>query len=115
MSEREVETPLRATVADARVAPIPPGRRSAELMRHGSFELRWYAPVGRDPQEPHDRDELYLVASGRGTFVRDGDRVPFGPGDCLFVPAGRVHRFEDFTADLGVWVVFWGPTGGERP
>jgi hypothetical protein len=32
-------------------------------------------------------------------------RVPFGPGDLLFVAAGTEHRFEDFTEDLGVWVV----------
>ena len=30
------------------------------------------------------------------------------PGDLLFVPAGLVHRFEDY-AELGVWVVFYGP------
>ncbi len=37
----------------------------------------------------------------------------FGPGDLLFVPAGVVHRFEEFTDDLVVWVVFYGPPGGE--
>jgi hypothetical protein len=30
------------------------------------------------------------------------------------VPAGVVHRFEEFTEDLVVWVVFYGPEGGER-
>lgn len=37
------------------------------------------------------------------------------PGDFLFVPAGVEHRFEEFTDDLAVWVVFYGPDGGERP
>jgi mannose-6-phosphate isomerase-like protein (cupin superfamily) len=40
-------------------------------------------------------------------------RFSFEPGDALFVPAGAVHRFEDFSDDLAVWVVFWGPPGGE--
>ena len=40
-------------------------------------------------------------------------RADFGPGDVLFVPAGVTHRFENFTADLTVWVVFYGPEGGE--
>jgi hypothetical protein len=31
------------------------------------------------------------------------------------VPAGVVHRFEDFSDDLAVWVVFYGPEGGEIP
>jgi hypothetical protein len=31
------------------------------------------------------------------------------------VPAGTVHRFEDFSDDLTVWVIFYGPQGGELP
>ena len=30
-----------------------------------------------------------------------------------FVAAGVVHRFEEFTEDFGVWVMFYGPEGGE--
>lgn len=33
----------------------------------------------------------------------------------FFVAAGTGHRFEDFTGDLAVWVVFYGPPGGEVP
>jgi hypothetical protein len=36
-------------------------------------------------------------------------------GDLLFVAAGAEHRFEDFTDDLAVWVVFYGPCGGKVP
>ena len=39
--------------------------------------------------------------------------MPFGPGDCLFAAAGEVHRFEQFSDDLAVWVFFYGPEGGE--
>jgi hypothetical protein len=31
----------------------------------------------------------------------------------MFVAAGVEHRFEDFTDDLAVWVMFYGPEGGE--
>ena len=65
-------------------------------------------------QEPHDRDEIYMVASGQGTFVRGEERVAFRANDMLFVPARMQHRFEDFSADFATWVVFWGPQGGER-
>ena len=27
--------------------------------------------------------------------------------------AGTAHRFENFTDDLAVWVLFYGPEGGE--
>jgi mannose-6-phosphate isomerase-like protein (cupin superfamily) len=106
--------PLHATLEQARQAPIPPGFRSAELMRHGSMTLRWYAPAGGDPQTPHEQDEIYIVASGRGTFFCAGRRAAFGPGDALFAPAGAEHRFEAFSADFGTWVVFYGPKGGEH-
>jgi hypothetical protein len=33
----------------------------------------------------------------------------------LFVPAGQIHRFENFSSDFAVWVVFYGPEGGEPP
>jgi mannose-6-phosphate isomerase-like protein (cupin superfamily) len=72
------------------------------------LELGMYVPVGVDSQRPHDRDELYVVVEGSGTFVRDGERVTFAPGDAIYVPAGMEHRFEDFSAPLRVWVVFIG-------
>lgn len=106
------------TLAAAKAAPIPEGRRSAELMKHGSMTLRYYAPRGSDEQTPHDQDEIYIVHSGRGAIVSGPDetmleRRPFVPGDAIFVPAGYVHCFVDFTDDFGVWVIFWGPKGGE--
>ena len=99
---------------EAARAKIPHGRRSAEILRHGSLEVRWYAPRGEDPQTPHDRDEIYVVASGHGTFVRNAERISFAPNDLLFVPAKMEHRFEEFSGDFAAWVVFWGPRGGER-
>jgi mannose-6-phosphate isomerase-like protein (cupin superfamily) len=104
----------RATVAEAMGRlPGPGGERFAEVLEHGSMEVEIYAPRGTDPQTPHTRDELYVVVSGSGTFVNGPERHTFGPGDVLFVPAGAEHRFEDFTDDLTVWVVFYGPEGGE--
>jgi mannose-6-phosphate isomerase-like protein (cupin superfamily) len=107
--------PVRVPLGDAQVAPPEPGRRSALLLTHGSLELRYYAPRGVDPQSPHTRDEVYVVASGRGWFVRGSERVPFEAGDVLFVAAGDEHRFEEFSDDFATWVVFYGPEGGERP
>ena len=104
----------RLTVADAVARlPGPAGERFVELFQHGTLSVELYAPRGSDPQTPHTRDEVYVVVRGSGQF-RNGDaRHPFGPGDLLFVPAGVVHRFEDFTDDLAVWVLFYGPEGGE--
>lgn len=85
------------------------------LLEHGSLQIGYYKPAGVDPQNPHDRDEVYVVQSGSGHFVLGRERRPFSPGEALFVPAGQVHRFEDFTDDFAAWVIFYGPTGGEAP
>jgi mannose-6-phosphate isomerase-like protein (cupin superfamily) len=104
----------RVSVAEA-LARVPGagGERFAKVLEHGSLSVEIYAPRGRDPQQPHTRDEAYVVVEGSGHFVNGGRRHPFGPGDFLFVPAGVAHRFEEFTDDLVVWVIFYGPEGGE--
>jgi mannose-6-phosphate isomerase-like protein (cupin superfamily) len=83
------------------------------VLAHGSARIGVYAPRGSDPQVPHDQDEVYIVARGTGVFLNGGERRSFGPGDMLFVPAGVAHRFEAFSDDFAVWVVFYGPPGGE--
>ena len=104
----------RLTLTDALARlPGPQGERYVELFQHGTLSVELYAPRGRDPQDPHTRDEVYVVVQGSGQFLNGGVRHQFGPGDLLFVPAGVVHRFENFTDDLAVWVVFYGPEGGE--
>lgn len=51
---------------------------------------------------------------GTGRFLCGSEHTPFEPGDVLFVPAGVVHRFEDFSENLTLWVFFYGPEGGEQ-
>jgi len=82
-------------------------------LRRGTMKLGLYAPRGQDIQGPHKQDELYVIVSGTGGFVKDGERRAFAPHDVLFVEAGAEHRFEDFSADFAAWVIFWGPDGGE--
>lgn len=93
--------------------PPPAGNLAVPVFMHGSLELELYTPVGHDPQQPHLRDELYVVARGRSRFFDGQSRFVVEPGSVIFVPAGRVHRFEDFTPDFAVWVAFYGPVGGE--
>lgn len=109
----EAERGWHGTV-DHWLAQVPDGPiRSVQAFEHGSLEMKLYAPRGEDPQTPHERDELYVVARGRGTAMIGDTRQRFGPADALFVPAGMSHRFEEFTNDLAIWVMFYGPLGGE--
>ncbi len=94
--------------------PAPHGELFANLFRHGSVDVEIYAPRINDLQQPHTRDELYIVASGSGWFINGDHRMQFSTGDLLFAAAGEVHKFVDFTSDFAVWVIFYGPEGGER-
>jgi len=89
------------------------GQRFATIFERGSLALEIYSPRGQDLQQPHTRDEVYFVVSGRGEFVYGDSRRSFIPGDFLFAAASVIHRFENFTEDLLVWVIFYGPEGGE--
>lgn len=99
-------SPTRVATDEAGALPLPPGRLSAQVLNTPGLEVRWYQPPNPDPQTPHDRDEVYIVAAGTGEFVRGTTRVNFAPGDLLFVANGDVHRFENHTPDTAVWVIF---------
>lgn len=92
--------------------------RSVALFEHGSLVVKLYIPRGAkgemtDPQTPHTRDELYVVARGAGVFFNGETRRKAEVGDLIFAPTGKAHRFEDFSEDFAVWVMFYGPDGGE--
>jgi mannose-6-phosphate isomerase-like protein (cupin superfamily) len=90
------------------------GEYFVELFKHGTLSVELYAPHRTDPQHPHSRDEIYMIASGTGRFLRGEEEVVFERGDVMFVAAGEVHRFVDFSQDFVTWVFFYGPEGGER-
>lgn len=95
--------------------PGPAGEHALSLLQRGSLHVKLSLPVPPNQQTPHAQDELYVIIRGRGVLFHNGERDPFEAGDLLFVAAGVEHRFEDFTEDLAVWVVFYGPPGGEVP
>jgi|GEM_PF-283366 len=102
------------TIKDALThVPTADGKRFATIFEHGTLLVEVYAPRVVDPQQPHTRDEIYFVAAGSGEYVCGETRTAFGPTDLLFAAAGVTHRFENFTDDLAVWVLFYGPEGGE--
>jgi mannose-6-phosphate isomerase-like protein (cupin superfamily) len=98
----------------ATLLPTPEGNRSVAVFEHGTLQVKLYAPRGSDAQQPHGRDELYVVARGEGWFVNGERRHRFAPHDVLFAKAGVAHRFEEFSNDFLVWVFFYGPEGGEQ-
>lgn len=97
----------------AALGPAPEGNLAIPLFAHGTMEAELYLPEDVDRQTPHSRDELYFVAKGSGEFFNGETNVAVEEGSFLFVPAGTEHRFVNFTRGFAVWVVFYGPEGGE--
>ena len=87
--------------------------RFAVLMKQGSMSVEYYAPLKTDGQKPHKQDELYIIASGSGTFQRGKKSVECKTGDVLFVPANIEHCFKNFSNDFATWVIFYGVQEGE--
>ncbi len=106
---------VRLSLHEALDALPDTGERWVEMVARGSLRMGLYVPRGADPKEPHEQDEIYIIISGSGVFVRGDSRSTFRAGDALFVPAGATHHFEDSTEDLAAWVMFYGPPGGELP
>jgi mannose-6-phosphate isomerase-like protein (cupin superfamily) len=101
------------TIAEAGAALAKSGAKFVTLFKQGTLEVEIYRPEGVDRQEPHKKDELYVIINGSGIFAHGGQRTPFHEGDALFVRAGVPHRFVEFSPDFATWVFFYGPEGGE--
>jgi len=84
------------------------------LFTKGSLKIEIYKPDTTDKQQPHTRDEIYVIVSGTAMFYNEGVEVEVMAGDCLYVPAFAEHHFLNFSGDFVTWVFFYGPEGGEK-
>jgi|SRR5215472_3377874 len=91
------------------------GEHAVGALERGSLKLKLSCPVPPNQQSPHEQDEIYVIMQGHGVLFHDGRRDRMAAGDLAFVAAGTEHHFEDFSEDLTVWVIFYGPKGGENP
>ncbi|HEX2905165.1 MAG TPA: cupin domain-containing protein [Jatrophihabitans sp.] len=90
-------------------------RHWVEHLRTADLSVGTYSVplTGRDDQEPHTEDEIYVVISGRGELQTPQSSVAVQPGSVIFVPAHEEHRFVNLTEPLTVLVVF-APAEGSR-
>lgn len=104
---------LKLTARDALQRLTESKTYFARLIEKETFDVSLYKPATIDPQTPHARDELYVIASGSGKFFCGGETEAVAAGDVLFVAAGVEHRFENFTEDFSTWVIFFGNRPGQ--
>jgi mannose-6-phosphate isomerase-like protein (cupin superfamily) len=114
MDKSERSRVIHLAEAGAQI-PGPQGEHSLSFLQRGTLNVKLSLPVIPNQQTPHAQDEIYVIIRGRGVLSHDGKRSPVGAGDLMFIAAGTEHHFEDFSDDLAVWVVFYGPDGGEVP
>lgn len=103
-------------IAEARThIPGTAGEHAVAFLKRGSLDVRLALAPRVPPTEvtPHTQDEVYVIVRGQGVLFHDGKRDRFEAGDLLFVAAGVEHRFEEYSEDLAVWVIFYGPQGGQ--
>ena len=84
------------------------GKLYHEFLRVPDMSAGLYIlPAGsKDPQNPHNEDEMYYVISGKGKFYYDGEDVDVQAGSTLYVPKQVEHRFHNIEEDLVIIVIF---------
>ena len=85
-------TPAAISLAAARGLPWKPGR-SAEAFIDGDLEIRFTPRPTDGPQQPHQRDEVYIVAAGKGFYRRRPSDPRRARATCALPPPRR-HRLR---------------------
>jgi mannose-6-phosphate isomerase-like protein (cupin superfamily) len=84
------------------------GERYHEFLRVPSLSLGIYElpKGGRDPQSPHQEDEVYYVVRGRAMVRVGSEDCKVRAGSIIYVPARTEHRFHHIVERLSLFVVF---------
>ena len=84
------------------------GHRWLEFLRVPTLFAGLYAlPAdATDRQQPHDEDEVYFVAQGRGQITAGDTTFAVQPGSVIYVKANVEHRFHDISEKLQLLVFF---------
>lgn len=101
--------PFKIGLDDAvRILSNSDRKEFVNLANYADLEVEYYKPNKIDKQQPHLKDEVYVIASGKGAFTVGKETVNVKTGDVLFVKAGDEHRFTEFSDDFATWVIFYG-------
>lgn len=104
-----MEHPIKTSLEAASARLQQSGNLFQKIFENEQVQIELYKPREKDDQQPHDRDEFYIIISGTGRFRYLDQEMDFGPGDLFFVPAHHAHHFTAFSEDFATWVIFTGP------
>ena len=101
--EEKGETIAEPYKRHIKVMLAPDNRNVPEI----TFSHAIIYPHSRTDYHKHDRPELILIMSGRGTLVCDGVKTPVEPDVALWVRAGETHQLiNDGEESLKLATVF---------
>ena|SRR6267378_1008503 len=105
---------FHVSLADAlSKGPPPPGSLAVPVFSHGPLWLSFSLRLGKTRRSRIHKTRCTLSPVGQVYFFDGAQRHAVEAGSFLFVPAGQSHRFEDFSSDFVIWVVFYGREGGK--
>jgi mannose-6-phosphate isomerase-like protein (cupin superfamily) len=84
------------------------GRLYHEFIRFPALSVGLYrlSAGGKDPQQPHNEDEVYYIINGQGMIHVEGEDRPVKTGTTIYVAAHDTHYFHTITEDLTILVFF---------
>ncbi len=92
------------------------GERFEAVLEHRNVAIRQILSGRTDaPQEfLQEDDEWVVVLSGAAVMTVNGERLPLGPGDWAFLPAGVPHTVLDTAAGTS-WLAVHVRPGLQQP
>jgi mannose-6-phosphate isomerase-like protein (cupin superfamily) len=67
-------------------------------------------PGGSADEDVHeDADHMYFFLDGTGYSMVEGEKLEYGPGDCLFIPRGAKHSMVNTGKGTLKMVASFGP------
>jgi hypothetical protein len=74
----ELDKPLRIALQDAGEHLDRAPEAFVALFNRGDPSVELFAPHEVDTQQPHEQDDIYIIAAGAGVFRRGADRCLLG-------------------------------------
>ena len=105
---------VRSLTEALNLGPPPPGNLAVPVFAHGTMEAELYTPQGHDPPDaPHSATRsMSSRAAGAGSSTATA-ATPSPPAPSSSSPPAPSTASRTSPPTSAVWVVFYGPQGGE--
>lgn len=105
----------KVNIFDIEGTEYPAGRRTRVILgENGAIDGEYFVqgfsviyPGGSIPLHDHETVESYVILSGEGLMVVDGESTPVHRYDCVYLEKGQQHSLQNTgNADMHVMFVY---------